>query len=870
MSRRPNKVLAFREWDSKRHASTTSNSSSTSNGTTSKAPRRDFLEARQISLYELFDGSQYQLDVPEYQRPYAWRAKQVQELLADLHAAYLSGQEYFLGNIVTTRQGSAAGEPYWIIDGQQRLTTLVMLLGYLRAWAAEQQDLGSLAERVERMLHIPADPLNPAAKARYRLLLRSSDQQFFVDNFITSYLPTRYSLSTQLDSPANSASNYHEAAATAAAGASAQQQQQQTAGAGDSAAAAVHAGSKQQQQQQQGGQGVPLSNETWWRLYGAGDVLACYLASAMQQGLNLQDFMHHVLRNCMVVLMIARDEGTSFKIFSTLNGRGVDLAVVDKLKPELLQALPAHQRQSFADRWSVLEAALGRPSFHALFDHYITVEQATAAAQDGSSSSSSNGTGSSSNGAGSSKQNSSWAHTSDQSASSSSSSSSGSIVPFIPVGSSLMHAHAIDSSNGSSNQHQQHEMQQMLPGMHGVVCAAGQQQRHDVLQQLTGRSDVEGVLSMVLEYGQQLLQIRANDWSALEAEGGTAPAIAAELSEACFFINLLADDAWQPWALEFFYQSADDAKRAAFLRGAELLSLFCELKQDEGFKRERWLAVGAQLLQRPFYSDQVLSALALSPDEADEFVVLLGSRELAAAADERLLTHLLLRADSINRKALHWRRLKVERIVPTQPPKGSQWRRQKLLLPALSDDEAAAAASSSSTSTYHSLIYQRGKGSGGSGGSSRRSRSRTSSTSSSAASGSLAVSSGDEASASSNADSQGAAGSSSSSNVPPGMREVLYWHEMTRSHWVNRLGNLVLLQPSGQQSAATAHLSADLATKLQHYRACAADEHFPEFTGGLLSGRYSRDMFCPEECRQRHGDIITRLIDVFRLYPGGL
>ncbi len=53
--------------------------------------------------------------------------------------------------------------------------------------------------------------------------------------------------------------------------------------------------------------------------------------------MRLQDFMHHVLRNCMVVLMIARDEGTSFKIFSTLNGRGVDLAVVDKLKPELLQ-----------------------------------------------------------------------------------------------------------------------------------------------------------------------------------------------------------------------------------------------------------------------------------------------------------------------------------------------------------------------------------------------------------------------------------------------------------------------------------------------------------------------------------------------------
>lgn len=54
-----------------------------------------------------------------------------------------------------------------IIDGQQRLTTLVMLLGYLRAWAAAQPGMASLAERVEHMLHIPADPLNPAASARW-------------------------------------------------------------------------------------------------------------------------------------------------------------------------------------------------------------------------------------------------------------------------------------------------------------------------------------------------------------------------------------------------------------------------------------------------------------------------------------------------------------------------------------------------------------------------------------------------------------------------------------------------------------------------------------------------------------------------------
>jgi len=54
-----------------------------------------------------------------------------------------------------------------VIDGQQRLTTLVMLLSYLRAWSETQPGLDSLAERVQRMLFIPADPLNPASKSRW-------------------------------------------------------------------------------------------------------------------------------------------------------------------------------------------------------------------------------------------------------------------------------------------------------------------------------------------------------------------------------------------------------------------------------------------------------------------------------------------------------------------------------------------------------------------------------------------------------------------------------------------------------------------------------------------------------------------------------
>jgi hypothetical protein len=64
------------DWDSRRSSSTSGwTQQQTANG--SSHAKRDFLEARQVSLYELFDGNAFLLDVPEYQRPYAWRAKQV-------------------------------------------------------------------------------------------------------------------------------------------------------------------------------------------------------------------------------------------------------------------------------------------------------------------------------------------------------------------------------------------------------------------------------------------------------------------------------------------------------------------------------------------------------------------------------------------------------------------------------------------------------------------------------------------------------------------------------------------------------------------------------------------------------------------------
>lgn len=88
------------------------------------------------NVRELFTGAKYTLHY--YQREYRWGTKQVEELLDDLTEEFLEFYEeghplskvkdyghYFLGSVVLTEDENA------IIDGQQRLTSLTLLLIYL-------------------------------------------------------------------------------------------------------------------------------------------------------------------------------------------------------------------------------------------------------------------------------------------------------------------------------------------------------------------------------------------------------------------------------------------------------------------------------------------------------------------------------------------------------------------------------------------------------------------------------------------------------------------------------------------------------------------------------------------------------------------
>ncbi|MDA7013584.1 DUF262 domain-containing HNH endonuclease family protein [Pseudomonas cerasi] len=68
--------------------------------------------------------------VPPYQRSYAWEIEHVEALIADIDDAIKSKErEYFLGSIVTT---GPSGRRFEVVDGQQRLTTVSLLISAIK------------------------------------------------------------------------------------------------------------------------------------------------------------------------------------------------------------------------------------------------------------------------------------------------------------------------------------------------------------------------------------------------------------------------------------------------------------------------------------------------------------------------------------------------------------------------------------------------------------------------------------------------------------------------------------------------------------------------------------------------------------------
>ena len=76
------------------------------------------------SIKNIFDG-QYKYIIPLYQRNFAWRKDEIEQLLQDVYEAYKREESYYyIGSLVVLKRANGDFE---VIDGQQRLTTLSLI-----------------------------------------------------------------------------------------------------------------------------------------------------------------------------------------------------------------------------------------------------------------------------------------------------------------------------------------------------------------------------------------------------------------------------------------------------------------------------------------------------------------------------------------------------------------------------------------------------------------------------------------------------------------------------------------------------------------------------------------------------------------------
>lgn len=76
----------------------------------------------------LFSEAGVRYVIPRYQRAYAWEEKEIEQLIDDICDDNDPKRDYYIGSLIVARRKADDGVEYEVIDGQQRLTTIYLLL----------------------------------------------------------------------------------------------------------------------------------------------------------------------------------------------------------------------------------------------------------------------------------------------------------------------------------------------------------------------------------------------------------------------------------------------------------------------------------------------------------------------------------------------------------------------------------------------------------------------------------------------------------------------------------------------------------------------------------------------------------------------
>lgn len=243
--------------------------------------------------------------VPPYQRSYAWEKEHVEALVADISDAIKSKErEYFLGSIVTT---GPSGRRFEVVDGQQRLTTVSLLISAIKDRFKSEGDTEAETSIRNDFL---ASVDRKTKEREPRLSLNEVDDELYQEliNDKDAIDPKKY--------PRQSHKRLLQAAKY-------------------------------------------LENHI---------ETLCQEAHDSEE--TLHEWLDYLESNLKVILVQAPDDSNAFVIFETLNDRGLELAISDLLKNYLFHR-SGEKIAEAKDRWLTMVATLESASDDPLVVSYL-------------------------------------------------------------------------------------------------------------------------------------------------------------------------------------------------------------------------------------------------------------------------------------------------------------------------------------------------------------------------------------------------------------------------------------------------------------------------------------------------------------------
>lgn len=267
------------------------------------------IDSAKIVIRDVF--SRFWFRIPDYQRAYVWGNDEISELIDDVNYASEHNPEgqYFLGSMVlrkaTRTKDGMSFEEYELLDGQQRLTTLMLMLACVRDRVPDDQLRGVCREMLYQ-----AENKWKQIPGRNRIVYDIRDN---VGTFIDHYIKTDGG-SHSKDLTAIKASRNLSLANMAG-----------------------------------GMQTIHASFNDDARFPNHGD---------------FDRFVRYLLNNALFIYVSTEDLDDAFRLFTILNGRGIPLSNSDILKAKNLGAITNDdERTKWAEYWEDVEGELGRDEF---------------------------------------------------------------------------------------------------------------------------------------------------------------------------------------------------------------------------------------------------------------------------------------------------------------------------------------------------------------------------------------------------------------------------------------------------------------------------------------------------------------------------